>query len=347
MILEGPAQSDLLKSQSIIPGDDNGHVYVASDGRLGYDKNYTTPQDPFRWQKLKDCVDSKEKIVIRRIEKTDKYKSRFIDGKTVKDIDDSLPSAALGVTLITEKLQRKIYAGYKGPLVVSPSADTHYIYYTLLSAKSASAGPLAHELFGHMWLALHGAPFGHPAKPADIKAFGTISAKDAVPTPFGSTYTGTVRDYIREYAESQSLGNVESPTLFVGPTLLDQALAEFEKEFVKNKGMTGKMNGRVSWPGVIEDLWGRLSRNYAMLKLEPAPSTAGTGSGSSAPSKKANMSPRTPTELTQSLTVWYGTLSPTKQYQFLKFAKNWAVSGSVAIDLAADLMSLPKPKGMR
>jgi len=343
---EGDAQKDLLTGQSIMPGDDNGHIAIeTSTGRFGYDQSYTTPQDPFRWQHMKDCVDSKEKIVVRRVDKTTPFAQRLITGKSGKTINTAMPGGVLGVTLVTEAMQRKIYPSYTGTFVASPDASTHYIYYTLLTAKSPGAGPLAHELFGHMWLALHGAPFEHPNTPADVKARGTISAKNAVLTPFGSAFTGTVRDYINEYASSPFMGKVESATQFIGPTLLDQALAEFERKFA-SKEVTGAMNKRVTWSGIIEDLWDRVSRNFDMLVLEPTASSSGAGSGAGSGSGAAITSPRTPADLTQALTSWYSTLSATKQYQFLKFIMNWQTGKVVATALAGTLSTLPKPAGM-
>ena len=335
VVLKGKAVVELLKSQSIFPSQDNTHVAVDSNGRLGYDPGYTTPFDPFRWQKLKDVVDSKEKIEIDRIGFTDKFKTKIIDGTKSTIVEGTLAmGAAEGVTLPTEALHRRA-TPTATKMLVSPDADVSHIHCELL-AGSASAGPLAHELFGHMWLAIKGVPFEHPNSKDTkaVKEHGTLEAAHGVQTPFGATYTGTVQDFIRNFVSSSAIDPDASPTLLVGPAPLAQQTAILKSDFAKKT--TGKLNGAWSVPSDIGFAWKAISRNWEMLGHEPAPAAGTTATFSRQAIEK-------------DVAAFFSTLSPDSQYVFLTFLedhKNSNIMGAIGLDIEL-LKTLTKPKGMK
>jgi hypothetical protein len=336
VVLKGKAIDDLLHSQSIFPSEDNTHLAVDGRGKLGYDASYTTPADSFRWQKLKDVVDAKQKITVERVDLTQTIPSRFITSAKTSDIETTLRDrGAEGITFPTEAIQRKAYP--TGPIETSRSADTSAIFYTL-ALSSASAGPLAHELFGHMWLALQGVPSVHP-KESDkqaVKDRGTLESKHGVKTPFGSTYTGTVREYIDRYVGSKFLSTAVSPTLLIGSVPLAHALAELRANFAKKA--SGTLNGTWAVPDDMATHLDVLARNWVMLAYEPTPTDLERATASA---------PRTQADLEQELTAWYTTLSPGLQYALLSFfdKARWEVKRETGL-FSRLLGSLPKPKGM-
>jgi hypothetical protein len=333
-VLKGKAVEDLLKSQSIFKSDDNTHLAVTTDGKLGYDPTYTTPADPFRWQKLKDVVDSKEKIVIDRVGFTDTFKVKHFDGTKTTILEHTLASAAAeGITLPTESLQRKAISGATR-LAASPDADTSYIHYQNLGG-TASAGPLAHELFGHMWLAIKGVPFQHPdpKDKAAMKSQGTLEAAHGITTPFGAVYSGPVKDFIGDFISSSSIDPGASPTLGVGPDPLARELKFLKDNF--DKKATGKLNGDTRVPGDIVQAWEGISRNWEMLTKEPAPA-AGT---------KPTFSQEA---IEKAVTAFYGSLSADKQYVFVRYIEEDGKNAlhNIGLDLKL-LKTLSKPQGMR
>jgi hypothetical protein len=188
----------------------------------------------------------------------------FITPSARTVIDDVIRS--LGQTLPTESLNRRIYPS-ETTMTVSPSPDTHYVYYTTALGSPADSS-MAHELFGHLWLAIKGVPWVHPSQPAAIVARGTLTAQHGIRDPFGNIYTGTVQDFINRYVGSET-GMLASPTQNVGPQLLQRALTAFKTGFAS--GATGTLNG--SWH-VSQDAnsqWEMISSNYALV---PQPAAA-------------------------------------------------------------------------
>ncbi|MFZ4699111.1 MAG: hypothetical protein ACOYMG_03590 [Candidatus Methylumidiphilus sp.] len=331
------AQSDVLTYGALLPSADQAHIGFQGD-QLGYDPNYTDPTDPFRWSKLKDLIDSGQKILVQKVDLLGSIRVLFITPSFRQVIPDNLRS--LGLTLPTESLYRSIYPNEK-TMTLSPMADTHYVYYTTALGSPADSS-MAHELFGHMWLALKGVPWIHPSKPADISARGTLTAQHGISDPFGNAYTGTVLDFIDHYVGSET-GILASPTQNVGPQLLQRSLTAFKSGFVS--GATGTVNGG-QWR-VLADAnlqWEIISSNYALAPQAPAqPPTPGS---SPTPTTAATPATITQAGIGQDLTAWYGTLNPDKQYVFIQFL------GSVQFSLRRSqlasqlLKTLPHPKGV-
>ena len=256
VVFEKDARDDVLKLGALMPSADQAHIGFSGD-LLGYDSAYTTPEDPFRWSKLKDVIDSGEKVRVMRVHVGGPIKVKFITGKGSSDIDDIMRQE--GLTLPTEARERMIYPSEK-TFTASPSADTHYVYYGGLTQGAASA--LAHEFFGHLWLAIKLVPFVHPSKPDEIKAKGTLTKAHGVLDPFGNVFEGTVQDYIDRFVGSET-GALKSPTIGVGTAGLAANLASFKTEFVK--GATKDKTGAWKVSDAAGLNWEILTRNYNAL----------------------------------------------------------------------------------
>jgi len=360
------AIEDVLKSGALLPSADQAHVGFKGD-QLGYDPNYTNPTDPYRWNKLKEIVDSDQKIQVRKVEPLGQIKVLFISpqGRTV--MDDNLRS--LGLTLPTETLQKKI-SPTETTMTVSPSSDTHQVLYTTALGTPADSS-LAHELFGHMWLALKGVPWQHPSKPADIVARGTLTAQHGIRDPFGNIYTGTVQDYIDRYAGSER-GMLASPTQNVGSQLLQNAMTAFRSSF--GSGAKGTLNGPWNVSADASNQWEIISTNYVLApkpapqtpasapsgvpaptvtpapKQAPAPTT--TPSTSSAPTTAPSTAPAanptvTQASIEQDVAKFYTALNPDKQYVFIKFMESVQADIQRRSQLATQMLkTLNKPAGM-
>jgi hypothetical protein len=357
------AKADVLKFGALLPSADQAHIGFYND-KLGYDPSYTDPTDPDRWNKLKDIIDSDAKILVEKSNLLGAIKVLFITPKSRVVIDDQLRS--LGLTLPTEALEKQIFPN-QPTMTVSPSADTNQIYYTTAMGSPADSS-LAHELFGHMWLALKGVPFIHPSQPAAVAAQGTLTAKHGIRDPFGNIYTGTVQDYIDRYVGSES-GMLASPTQNVGPQLLRRALSAFNAAF---SSATGSLNGAWKVSKDADEQWEIISGNYALapnVAAPPKPSSPATQSPT-APAPKpaapqnatqpatpgtaptATQTPPTSPAVTQNsveqdVTAWYRTLDRNKQYVFISFLESVQSNFTRRTQLASRLLkTLSRPPGM-
>jgi Domain of unknown function (DUF4157) len=269
------AKDDILKQGGLLPGPDQAHIAFIGL-KLGYDVNYTTPQDPFRWNIIKDLVDSDEKINVDKVGLTDTIKIKFVTPTDTKIIEDTLTNAgAQGLTLPTESKLKAIHPT-DATFTCSPHDDMHQVYYSAAISSSAATSELAHELLGHMWLAIKGVPFGHPKDKERIKTHGTLATSHGIKDPLGQTFSGKVETFISEYITSQSIAAFSSPTQFVGPQLLTQALTDFKD------GFTDGASGTLNEPYVVSDQvaleWEKISNNY---RFAPSASTGSTVSTTS------------------------------------------------------------------
>jgi hypothetical protein len=331
------AKADVLKSGGLLPGADQAHIAFHGN-LLAYDVAYTTPEDPFRWDKIKDLIDSDEKIKVDKVELTDNVKVKFVTPKATMIIDQlMMQTAAAGLTLPTETLFKAIYPT-ETTYTCSPHTDAHQIYYTAVMSSSVSRSELAHELLGHMWLAIKKVPFVHPRGAAKVKAMGTLSASHGIKDPLGKTFTGKVEDYISNLVSSQIFAAFASPTQFVSPAFFTQALADFKTELAK--GATKNKDGSWAISNAAGLAWEKLSNNYRFADPGTTSGTGGAGAGKTTTT--------TPTTLTQAsvvkdLTTWYATLTADQQYVLVQMLQD--IKGSIdrITDLAVALLKVVKP----
>ena len=312
------AREAVLKGGALLPGPDNAHVFIGGDGVLGYDANNTDPADPFRWEKVKFIVDSGAKVRVDLVGLLDDIDVvRIGDGGAQKMKTSLRQAGALGLTFPTVALQRAVQP--EGMLVAGPDSDTSEVYFST-AFTDASTSSLAHELFGHLYLALKGVPWTHPADPKKIKSSGTLEEKHGITDPFGGTYKGTVKDYIDLYVGSESFSAMASPTQFVSPQQLQSELKTFKADFKT------KASGTVNGPWKVADSlglsWEIVSANHAVAKT-------------------AN--PQLLTSIESDLATWYGTLTADQQYVLFSWLGKVRDDFSRKTALASALLAKLKP----
>ena len=239
ILLNADAVNDVKVLGALLSGPDQAHVNVSRQGHLSYDLNHANPTDAFRWQKLKDIVDTGH-IEIKAVATGQKFKVKIVSAKGSQVVDKSIDEikvdvrdiSVTGITLVRQTVQQSIAnteaaatapaqppttaAGARGqtggsaaptpaaaaPITGSVSASSTHdqIFY-----DKDNRGALAHELFGHAWLAAKGVPFTHPEAGSPAEATqGTLSERHGILDPFGQTYKGTVKDFIAKFIESGS-----------------------------------------------------------------------------------------------------------------------------------------------
>lgn len=302
------ARDDILRQRVLLPGEDQAHIATSGD-LLGYEVSHTDPEDPFRWEKLKDIIDNGA-LDITAVSITDTIPTRLITGGTTTDVDITLFGfGASGITLPRESLQRAIWRTQPS-IATSDDPSRDKIFYETRGGAASLLGSnsLAHELFGHYWLALNGKPWAHPPTlmealrqarsrgqtltPDDARAIterhtrlGTLTAAHGVTDPFGNVFVGTVREYIDRFAGAEA-GRVESPTRRVGTAHLAHELTELRRSLLASGGLT--LSGGVgNMSADAANHWAFVSLNYEVLRQPPAhtptPSTT-TPPGSTPPS---------------------------------------------------------------
>jgi hypothetical protein len=220
----------------------------------------------------------------------------------------------------------------------------HTVYYTTALGSPADSS-MAHELFGHLWLAIKGVPFVHPKQPADIIASGTLSAQHGIRDPFGNIFTGTVQSFIDQYVGSET-GMLASPTQNVGSQLLQRALTNFKTGFTS--GATGTMNGPWRVPAETNLQWEIISSNYVQA---PQGQMGTSGSQQTAPGTVAPAASARPAitrvSIEKDIIAWYRMLTPDQRYVFIQFLDSVQDSFQRRALLTSQLLKvLQRPKGM-
>jgi hypothetical protein len=262
VILNRAASTDIRTHGNLLPAADQAHIAVTSANKLAYDTTYASPEDPFRWNIVKTIIDNHH-VQIFGVGGSDPFDTKLIttnqQGKPSSTINkvSLLTFMGDGMTLPTEARQRVINPTAK-TMVVSTSSTYHQVYYETGSGGRGMIGgnALAHELFGHLWLALQGVPFQHRKSLA-----GTSNITD----PLGRPFTGSVNDYISKFAGASSTSVLQSPTYNVSPQFLLSTMQWIEQNGTSH--ITTQGSG-----GIDADLdlkWQALSNNYDILKVNP------------------------------------------------------------------------------
>ncbi len=244
------AQAD-IKAGLLLNPTDTAHLGFVGN-QLGADTAYTTPLDPFRWQTLMTIIRDGS-VDIQGIGRGDTFKVKQRDTRgTETDIDPTLRGiSANGVSVV-----RKTLADIAGPPRQRGARDfvsltaTDQVFY----AKGDPA--IGHELFGHIWLAMHGVASGHGES-----LRGTTTVKD----PLGEVFTGEVDVYIREFV--LEAGKKTSRSEDVTDTTLESALQAFT-QVAAAPGFTITQFSTSASKAFIT-AWPKLRRFYAMLLANP------------------------------------------------------------------------------
>ena len=259
IVMDTKAKTDLLKFGNLLTGKDQAHIAV-SGNKLAYETTYTNPEDPFRWDIVKKIIDS-ENVEIKGVDLTTVFDTKVITfsgtPKTRTEIINKISLASFmagGITLPTEAQQLKIDPS-AATLVTGTSTTSHQLYYETGKAGRGVIGSnsLAHEFFGHLWLAINGVPYGHRK---------TLTAAHGIKDPFGRTFAGKTDDFISNFAAATSSSILQSPTFSVSIPYLKSSLEWIEKN--------GEAHISTAGSGSIDadfDLQFQiLSNNYDILK---------------------------------------------------------------------------------
>jgi hypothetical protein len=275
--LNAAASTDVRTHGNLLPSKDQAHIVVDTTNSLGYEVSYTTPEDPFRWSHLKDIVD-KGHVTIAAVGLTDTFKVKEVKGGKESIVPMSLATTpagmAGGITLPRLSTEKAIYPGKS--FYVASTDDTHdqVFYETGKGGRGLIGGnSLAHELFGHLWLAMQGIPYGHGDQ---IKAPAPGSKTPAILDPLGRVYSGSVTDYINQFAGSSGT-ILQSPTRFVGTQFVSDATSWIMKEGAKHlswKTVKGQKQSFMDADFALH--WEILSQNYEILTVGPQQPAAPT-----------------------------------------------------------------------
>lgn len=264
--LNPAAQSDVLNEHALLPGPDQPHLIV-NNRQLGYDVEHKTPDDPFRWERLKEIID-RGHVIIQGVSTTTTFDVKEVRGKSTQIVQKNLLQLrGAGIALVRESVLRTI--GIDRPMVIASPDDAHdMIIYEQRSGSALLSNALAHELYGHLWLSMQGVPQAHGREITPEQA-QTGNVRD----PFGSTYSGEVDTYIGEFAGASESG-LESPTQHVSEAFLNDSLVGVEREALAPAGLTRQQGSWKASPGFIRQ-WALLSNNYGILRAT-VPARAGT-----------------------------------------------------------------------
>jgi Domain of unknown function (DUF4157) len=287
------AQNDILHNRVLFPGSDQAHIMVSGD-RLGYEVSHTDPEDPFRWAKFKDIVDNGH-VDIMAVSMTDTFPTQIIENGQARQQDINLFAVGgSGITLVRESLLRQVSPS-EPTFTTSADSSRDKIFYVARgpTGNALMSNALAHELFGHYWLALQGVPFLHP--PSGVEALrsaresgrtmtgeemraavgrhqrlGVLTEAHGIQGPYGEVFTGTVRDYIERFAGAES-GRVESPTRRVSEAHLMAELQALHDELLRPGGLVLQPSGAGEMNAAAARHWAFVATNYEILRHIPAP----------------------------------------------------------------------------
>jgi hypothetical protein len=293
--LHGNAATDVRRHGVLFPGPDQAHVLVTEDGRLGYEVAHTSPDDPYRWFRLREIVDTGA-LDIHAVATDGQIRVKEVTPQGTQIVQRSLFAlGGNGVTLPRLERARALGPGVER-FAVSPDDSRDRIYY-LSDARGRSltgGNALAHELFGHYYLALKGVPFVHPPTVEEterrrgapllpeeaarmrvaIARRGTLREEHGVRDPFGRVFVGTVREYIDRYAGATTMA-VQSPTQHVSEAFLQELLTGFAPAARAPGALVRTDAGGFEASDAFALHWELLSTNYWLLRLNPAPTPAG------------------------------------------------------------------------
>ncbi len=255
------AQNDIKTNNVLLNKEDTAHIEFIND-KLGVDIAYSTPRDPFRWGVLKEII-ATGKVDILAVSEDEEFWARDamranIGEKEKKTLKSMPRGGARGATAEREGVY-KLTAASNPPGAISlvSVTDSDQVYY------STGFASLAHEFFGHLWLAMNGVPSGHQES-----LQGTHTIKD----PFGEPFVGSVNDYIALFVQESPKEQRGKP---INPpsASLDVSDANFEaalKGFIQAASAKDAFNNKFGLVGTSRDFqerWKALERFYKLLLL--------------------------------------------------------------------------------
>lgn len=325
VVLNTQASADVRTKGVLFPGADQAHIVVTGDHKLGYEVAYTTPDDPFRWEHLKDIVDSGS-VDISAVGPTDTFKVKEAAGGKERIVDKSLTEIALtagGITLPTLSAQKA--ADPNASIYIASANDSRdQIFYDSSGGGGRGmlgSNSLAHELFGHLWLSRKGVSWKHG---------GQISATQGIKDPMGRPYAGGVNEYIGRYA-GESGTALQSPTQGVSSALQERTLSWFLNSGAA--GLTRLPNNKFQVSNEFGQQWERLSGNYSILKFQHESETE--------PRSTMATVVTTADGLRKWVVNWFNSLNADQKWVFKSFLDaltvGWSAPQSRRTELALDI----------
>jgi len=257
VLLNNLADTDVRTHGVLLPGPDQAHIVVTGDKRLGYEVSHTTPDDPFRWQHLKDIVDSAS-LDISGLSSTADFAVREVAPNVDQVVQRNLIFlGAGGITLPRLSQQRTINPTATTFVASADNARDKIFYDTGAQGRGLfGSNSLAHELFGHYWLAMRGVPYQHGRQ---------LTAAHGISDPLGRPFAGDVNTYISNFAGASGTA-LQSPTQRVSTQFLNDALT-----WLMTNGPSGlTLSNNV---GAASSDFGRnweiVSQNYDILRVGP------------------------------------------------------------------------------
>jgi len=286
--LNAQADVDVRQRGVLLPGSDQAHILV-SNRQLGYEVSHTTQDDPFRWSRLKEIVDTGH-ADISGIGLTRNFPVQEVSGGVSRTVRQNLATfMAGGITLPRLSLQQAINPTATAHVASANNARDAIFYESGAGGRGIlGSNSLAHELFGHLWLAMKGVPFAHG---------GQITAAHGITDPMGRTFAGGVDQYIGSFAGATQTA-LQSPTQKVSPAHLAAALAWLRTNGANNLSFTDN-RGSATRDFTLQ--WETLSGNYEVLLVGPQPPPGTAGSASS---------------VVADIVAWFNTLPADKQSAF-------------------------------
>ncbi|WP_109435643.1 hypothetical protein [Aquimarina sp. AU119] len=213
------------------------------DGLLKLKSN-PKPDDPFRWKILNALINKDIKINNIKIHSRIPF-SDFISGKEEKRKVPLSNFGGNGRTFPTYTISKKNYPNNTNHFGCSSKKNISEIYY-----NRKSKGTLAHEFFGHMYLAQKGATYLHQ---------DSLRSKSII-DPFGNPFIGTVIQFIDKCIKPNTKLRVLSPTYHVNKHFLFKSLNWILNIKKINEILSGRKLSKE-----FENNWITLSLNYSML----------------------------------------------------------------------------------
>ena len=267
--LNRQANIDVRQHGVLLPGPDQAKILVTGDGRLGYEVAHNNPDDPFRWQGLKEVVDNGH-VDIAGISSSQNFRVKEVRAGKGSIVERNLLMfMAGGITL--PRLSQQTAINPNAQVIAASANDSRdSIFYESGTGGRGMLGTnsLAHEFYGHLRLAMQGVPFRHGRQ---------LTAQQGVKDPLGRPYSGTVDEYITQFAGASGTA-LQSPTQQVSTGHLEAALKWIMAKGASGLSLTNNIGAASSDFGLR---WEVISGNYEILLVGPqtpaAPSLLSAG----------------------------------------------------------------------
>jgi Domain of unknown function (DUF4157) len=265
--LNQQANVDVRQHGVLLPGPDQAHLIVTGDRRLGYEVTHTKPDDPFRWQHLKDIVDNGH-ADISGVGSTQSFRVKEVKGGQSKIVEHNLLEFMGGGITLPRLSQQQVINPTNQVFVASANDSRDSVFYESGAGGRGTIGSnsLAHEFYGHLWLSMQGVPFQHGRQITPEQA-----AQHNIKDPMGRTYTGGVNEYIEKFAGASGTA-LQSPTQQVSMGHLDTALKWMMTNGAANLSLNNNGIGAATSDFGLR--WEVISGNYEILQVGPQPTVA-------------------------------------------------------------------------